>query len=132
MKPTAKTPMKVTKSLYQRELRTQSSSSSEQAEEANVVAKAKDPVHCFLSPLPSDGDLSCVRVRNSTTVILATPEQVLGNKQGAQKETHYIYRHVFEPQTSQQDIFSAMAQPLVKNLIKGRNSLLFTYGDFFS
>uniref|UniRef100_A0A1A9Z346 Kinesin motor domain-containing protein n=1 Tax=Glossina pallidipes TaxID=7398 RepID=A0A1A9Z346_GLOPL len=39
----AKTSMKVIKTLYQRELRTQSSSSSEQAEEANVVAKAKDP-----------------------------------------------------------------------------------------
>uniref|UniRef100_A0A1B0B7Y8 Kinesin-like protein n=1 Tax=Glossina palpalis gambiensis TaxID=67801 RepID=A0A1B0B7Y8_9MUSC len=130
MKPTAKTPMKVTKTSYQRELRTQSSSSSEQSEETNVVAKARDPVlvFCRIRPLPSDGDLSCIRVRNSTTVILATPEQVLGTKQGAQKETQYIFRHVFEPQTSQQDIFSAVAQPLVENLIKGRNSLLFTYG----
>lgn len=106
-------------------LRTQHSS-----EQENCPARQKDPVHvfCRVRPLPSDGDLSCVRVKNSTTIVLTTPEQALGTKQGALKETQYIFKHVFEANSSQQDVFAGVAQPLVENLIRGRNSLLFTYG----
>ncbi|TMW41024.1 hypothetical protein DOY81_013896, partial [Sarcophaga bullata] len=79
-------------------------------------------------PLPSDGDLSCVKVKNSTTIVLTTPEQALAGKMGVSKETQYIFKHVFEANATQQDVFAGVAQPLVENLIRGRNSLLFTYG----
>ncbi|XP_039966326.1 kinesin-like protein KIF23 [Bactrocera neohumeralis] len=92
--------------------------------------KPRDPVHvyCRVRPLQSDADLSSVRVKNSTTVILTPPDQALQHKQGAHREMQYIFKHVFEPHVSQGDVFNAVAQPLVENLIRGRNSLLFTYG----
>uniref|UniRef100_A0A1A9V680 Kinesin-like protein n=1 Tax=Glossina austeni TaxID=7395 RepID=A0A1A9V680_GLOAU len=126
-----RTPMKVTEMLQQRELRTQPLPSAKQTEKAsNVLAKTREPVHvfCRLKPLLSDGDLCCVRVINSTKIILEQPFQVLDNKQAAQKETQYVFRHIFESQASQQDIFSAVAQPMVESLIRGHNGLLFTYG----
>ncbi|KAI9580496.1 kinesin-like protein KIF23 [Glossina fuscipes] len=131
MKSTTSTPMKVTKMLQQRELRTRPLPSSKQTEKvSNVLIQTKEPLHvfCRIKSLPSDGDLCCVRVLNSAKIILETPFQVLDNKQAAQKETQYVFRHVFESQASQQDIFSTVAQPMVENLIRGHNGLLFTYG----
>lgn len=97
---------------------------------AEQISAQKDPVHvyCRVRPLQSDADLSCVRVKNTNTVILTTPEQAIQYKSGAQKETQYIFKHVFEPTSTQRDIYGAVAEPLVENLIRGRNSLLFTYG----
>lgn len=96
----------------------------------NVLTKQRDPVHvfCRVRPLHSDGDLSCVRIKNSTTIVLTPPEQALGSKLGSSKETQYIFKHVYEANATQQDVFVGVAQPLVENLIRGRNSLLFTYG----
>ncbi|XP_037933956.1 kinesin-like protein KIF23 [Teleopsis dalmanni] len=95
----------------------------------NSANKIKDPVNvfCRVRPLQSSADLSSIRVKNSTTVVLTPPDQIL-HKQGAQREMQYIFKHVFEPEANQNDVFAAVAQPLVENLIKGRNSLLFTYG----
>ncbi|XP_055913286.1 kinesin-like protein KIF23 [Eupeodes corollae] len=92
--------------------------------------KQKDPVNvfCRVRPLQSDADLSCIRVKNPTTIVLTPPEFTLNHKQTTQKETQYIFKHVFEPTSSQRDVFSGVAQPLVENLIRGKNSLLFTYG----
>ena len=114
----------------QKETRLRTQISQENNLNENIPAHNKDPVHvfCRVRPLPSDGDLSCVRVKNSTTIVLTTPEQALAGKIGVSKETQYIFKHVFESNATQQDVFAGVAQPLVENLIRGRNSLLFTYG----
>lgn len=44
------------------------------------------------------------------------------------RETQYIFKHVFDDQSKQHEVFSTVAQPLVENLIRGKNGLLFTYG----
>lgn len=95
---------------------------------------ATDPVQvfCRLRPLASPGgDLSCARVENSTTITLTPPDlyakQTVSNT-GPLKETQYIFKHIFEPQATQREVYNAVAQPLVENLIRGKNSLLFTYG----
>lgn len=46
----------------------------------------------------------------------------------AQKEVQYIYKMVFDAVATQNEVYSIVAQPLVENLIKGKNGLLFTYG----
>lgn len=91
-------------------------------------------VFCRLRPMANEGDLTCVRVKNANTVILSNAEQIICQKHignngvGPHKDIQYVFKHVFEGMTSQRDVFAAVAQPLVENLIKGRNSLLFTYG----
>ncbi|EDW50450.1 kinesin-like protein KIF23 [Drosophila sechellia] len=95
--------------------------------------KARDPVNvfCRVRPLQSDADLTSLRVKNSTTIALNPQDQLLQHHKphnGAQREVQYIFKHVFQPDATQQDVYAAVAQPLVENLLKGRNSLLFTYG----
>ncbi|XP_017494036.1 PREDICTED: kinesin-like protein KIF23 [Rhagoletis zephyria] len=123
MKAIARTPLRLPKTPRGQTQHTERKSDHD----AN---KPRDPVHvyCRVRPLQSDADLSCVRVKNTTTVVLTPPEQALQTKQGAQRELQYIFKHVFEPHLSQADVFASVAQPLVENLIRGRNSLLFTYG----
>lgn len=127
----ARTPMRAIRTPHQqKESRLRTQLSQENISNENSPTKQKDPVHvfCRVRPLPSDGDLSCVKVKNSTTIVLTSPEHALGCKAGTSKETQYIFKHVFEANATQQDVFAGVAQPLVENLIRGRNSLLFTYG----
>lgn len=93
-------------------------------------SKSRDPVQvfCRIRPLQSDGDLSCVRVKSSTTVVLTPPETAVNYKIGSQKEMQYIFKRVFPPNTSQREVYETVAQPLVEDLIRGKNGLLFTYG----
>ncbi|KAH8398275.1 hypothetical protein KR215_002303 [Drosophila sulfurigaster] len=90
----------------------------------------QDPVNvfCRVRPLPSDGDLTCMRVKNSTTIAVNPQDQHKLLQNGAQREMQYIFKHVFQSDATQQDVFASVAQPLVENLVRGRNSLLFTYG----
>ncbi|XP_017059727.1 kinesin-like protein KIF23 [Drosophila ficusphila] len=95
--------------------------------------KGRDPVNvfCRVRPLQSDADLTSLRVKNSTTIALNPQDQLLQHHKphnGAQREIQYIFKHVFQPDATQQDVYASVAQPLVENLLKGRNSLLFTYG----
>lgn len=94
------------------------------------AGKAQDPVNvfCRVRPLQSDADLTCMRVKNSTTIAVNSQDQLHHKQNGAQREIQYIFKHVFQPDATQQDVFASVAQPLVDNLVRGRNSLLFTYG----
>ncbi|KAH8368864.1 hypothetical protein KR200_010699 [Drosophila serrata] len=92
--------------------------------------KARDPVNvfCRVRPLQSEADLTSLRVKNSTTIALNPQDQLIHKHNGAQREIQYIFKHVFQPDATQQDVYGSVAQPLVENLLRGRNSLLFTYG----
>uniref|UniRef100_A0A1I8Q1N0 Kinesin-like protein n=1 Tax=Stomoxys calcitrans TaxID=35570 RepID=A0A1I8Q1N0_STOCA len=129
---TTRTPMRVMRTPHlQKDIRLRPQTSTESnGSESGSTPRPRDPVSvfCRVRPLPSEGDLSCITVRNSTTIVLTPPEHALGNKHGALKETQCIFKHVFEAKDTQQDVFTKVAQPLVENLIRGRNSLLFTYG----
>ncbi|KAM8710769.1 hypothetical protein ACLKA7_017405 [Drosophila subpalustris] len=123
MKAMARTPMRVPK--------TPRAAQSEKRRDLSAGKQQQDPVNvfCRVRPLQSDADLTCMRVKNSTTIAVNAQDQLLHHKQnGAQREIQYIFKHVFQPDATQQDVFAAVAQPLVDNLVRGRNSLLFTYG----
>ena len=100
---------------------------SRQASKENLV---KDPVQvfCRLRPLQSEADLSCIRVVSSTTIALIPPESAINYKIIGNKETQYVFKHIFDVDSTQHECFTTVAQPLVEGLIKGRNGLLFSYG----
>lgn len=100
---------------------------SRQASKENLI---KDPVQvfCRIRPMQSDADLSCVRVVSSNTVALIPPESAINYKIISNKETQYVFKHIFDVDSTQHECFSTVAQPLVEGLIKGRNGLLFSYG----
>lgn len=100
---------------------------SRQASKENLV---KDPVQvfCRIRPMQSEADLSCVRVVSSSTVALIPPESAINYKIIGNKETQYVFKHIFDVDSTQHECFTTVAQPLVEGLIQGRNGLLFSYG----
>ncbi|XP_066200436.1 kinesin-like protein KIF23 isoform X3 [Saccopteryx leptura] len=90
----------------------------------------KDPVgvYCRVRPLSFPDQECCIEVINNTTVQLHTPEGYRLNRNGDYKETQYSFKQVFGPHTNQKELFDVVANPLVDDLIHGKNGLLFTYG----
>lgn len=100
---------------------------SRQTSKENLV---KDPVQvfCRLRPIQNDSDLSCIRVVSPSTVALIPPESAINYKIISNKETQYVFKHIFDVDSSQHECFTTVAQPLVEGLIKGKNGLLLSYG----
>ncbi|XP_061037941.1 kinesin-like protein KIF23 isoform X5 [Eubalaena glacialis] len=90
----------------------------------------KDPVgvYCRVRPLSLPEQECCIEVINNTTVQLHTPEGYRLNRNGDYKETQYSFKQVFGTHTTQKELFDVVANPLVDDLIHGKNGLLFTYG----
>ncbi|XP_059036509.1 kinesin-like protein KIF23 isoform X6 [Mustela nigripes] len=90
----------------------------------------KDPVgvYCRVRPLSLPDQECCIEVINNTTVQLHTPEGYRLNRNGDYKETQYSFKQVFGIHTTQKELFDVVANPLVEDLIHGKNGLLFTYG----
>lgn len=90
----------------------------------------KDPVQvfCRIRPMQSESDLSCIRVVSSSTVALIPPESAINYKISNNRETQHVFKHIFDVDSTQHEVYSTVAQPLVEGLIKGRNGLLFSYG----
>ncbi|XP_068954300.1 kinesin-like protein KIF23 isoform X5 [Petaurus breviceps papuanus] len=90
----------------------------------------KDPVgvYCRVRPLSFPNQECCIEVISDTTVQLHTPEGYRVNRNGDYKETQYSFKQVFGTFTTQKELFDVVANPLVEDLIHGKNGLLFTYG----
>ncbi|XP_077996675.1 kinesin-like protein KIF23 [Glandiceps talaboti] len=95
-----------------------------------IASNAKDPVevYCRLRPKDEDDGEESIEVINSTTVQLAPPQCSIAYKSGHYKETQYKFKYVFPDDTSQKALFDHVCYPLVNDLIRGKNGLLFTYG----
>ncbi|XP_028331373.1 kinesin-like protein KIF20B isoform X2 [Gouania willdenowi] len=75
---------------------------------------------------------SCVRMEGSDTVILRDPRSFLTNRQGdkppPQTAQRFTFTQVFAPESSQRTVFEGSVHGLVRDVIQGGNSLVFTYG----
>ncbi|XP_047453267.1 kinesin-like protein KIF23 isoform X2 [Mugil cephalus] len=89
-----------------------------------------DPVgvYCRVRPLGAEDDECCIEVISGTTVQLHAPEGFKSHRNGEYKETQYSFKKVFAVSVSQVELFELVAKPLVNDLIRGKNGLLFTYG----
>lgn len=92
----------------------------------NDAAKEPVKVFCRLRPIVCFNDVSCMKIISNTSLIITPSESV--NGRNVNKAIQTCFSHVFGPNTSQREVFEIVALPLVKNLINGKNSLLFTYG----
>uniref|UniRef100_A0A8C3P1H9 Kinesin-like protein n=1 Tax=Cyanoderma ruficeps TaxID=181631 RepID=A0A8C3P1H9_9PASS len=90
----------------------------------------KDPVgvYCRVRPLCRGDQESCLEVVNHTTVQLHPPDGHRVVRNGEYRETQYSFKEVFGTLVAQKELFDVVAKPLVEDLIRGRNGLLFTYG----
>ncbi|KAF2986600.1 hypothetical protein EK904_011255, partial [Melospiza melodia maxima] len=113
-------------------------------------------VYCRVRPLSRADQECCIEVINGTTVQIHPPEgyrvfrngdcplgilcsvgslwplQAVGLEfQGGFPffwQTQYSFKEVFGTLVAQKELFDVVAKPLVEDLIRGKNGLLFTYG----
>lgn len=87
----------------------------------------KEPlqVFCRIRLLQNGNETSCVKVIPPNKIQVKSPET---NRDGNYREMQYVFKRVFNDTTSQEEIFMYTAFDLVKNLIEGKNGLLFAYG----
>lgn len=72
--------------------------------------------------------MTCLKVTSPSTVVLTPPEMAINYKAGNLKETQYTFKRIFDAGSQQKEVYSVVAEPLIENLLKGKNGLLFTYG----
>lgn len=94
----------------------------------NMVSKDPVQVYCRLRSMQHPTDVSCMKVTSDTTVVIIPPESATNFRSANNKEIQTTFSMVFTPDTPQKEVFNVVALPLVENVIRGRNSLLFTYG----
>nr|XP_038041087.1 kinesin-like protein KIF23 isoform X7 [Anas platyrhynchos] len=90
----------------------------------------KDPVgvYCRVRPLSRQDQECCIEVISETTVQIHPPDGYRVFRNGEYRETQYSFKEVFGTLVVQKDVFDVVAKPLVEDLIRGKNGLLFTYG----
>ncbi|XP_061302479.1 kinesin-like protein KIF23 isoform X4 [Pezoporus flaviventris] len=90
----------------------------------------RDPVgvYCRVRPLSRPDQECCIEVIDETTVQIHPPEGYRIFRNGEYRETQYSFKEVFGALVVQKQLFDVVAKPLVEDLIRGRNGLLFTYG----
>ncbi|XP_043237418.1 kinesin-like protein KIF23 isoform X1 [Amphibalanus amphitrite] len=88
-----------------------------------------DPVEvvCRLRPVP-EGEERCVEQLDDTTVLVTPPANSQAFRYGTAKEQQYKFGTVFPDTATQKQLFDAVAKPLVRDLLNGKNGLLFAYG----
>lgn len=84
----------------------------------------RDPVHvyCRLRPLQETDSKSCMT--------LLSPQEICitNESKGTRRDISYKFKHIFTSLSTQKEIFDHVAYPLLEDLLKGKNGLLFTYG----
>uniref|UniRef100_A0AAR2LAE4 Kinesin motor domain-containing protein n=1 Tax=Pygocentrus nattereri TaxID=42514 RepID=A0AAR2LAE4_PYGNA len=74
----------------------------------------------------------CISVNSPDTVVLKAPRTSLTARQseklGPQVAQRFQFSKVYGPETSQRQIFDGTTKALVKDVLGGENSLIFTYG----
>lgn len=77
---------------------------------------------------PYDGDDCCAIAVDDEHVKLTAPASVIQPRNGQFPETTYKLSYVFNENEGQLEVFERTGLDLTENLIRGKNSLLFTYG----
>ncbi|XP_021263058.1 kinesin-like protein KIF23 isoform X6 [Numida meleagris] len=90
----------------------------------------KDPVgvYCRVRPLSRPDQECCIEVISENTVQIHPPDGYRIFRNGEYRETQYSFKEVFGTLVAQKELFDVVAKPLVEDLIRGKNGLLFTYG----
>lgn len=81
-------------------------------------------VYCRLRPLDDESEASCVKLISPTVLCLSPPSDAKLTK----PDIHCTFKYIFTGYSSQREVYDYVALPLLKEVLFGRNALLFTYG----
>nr|XP_026257017.1 kinesin-like protein KIF20A isoform X2 [Urocitellus parryii] len=77
-------------------------------------------------------DQGCVRIENMETLVLQAPKDsfaLKSNERGIGQATHkFTFSQIFGPEVGQSSFFNLTVKEMVKDVLKGQNWLIYTYG----
>ncbi|KAM6986663.1 kinesin-like protein KIF20A [Aplochiton taeniatus] len=80
----------------------------------------------------SGEELGCVFVQNEETLILKAPKDSMNMKnaeRGISQSMHkFTFSQIFNSETTQQEFYESTMKEMVKDVLRGENRLLYTYG----
>ncbi|KAM4875589.1 kinesin-like protein KIF20A isoform 2-T3 [Thomomys bottae] len=84
------------------------------------------------SELEKQEDQGCVHIENSETLVLQAPKDsfaLKSNERGIGQATHkFTFSQIFGPEVGQANFFNLTVKEMVKDVLKGQNWLIYTYG----
>ncbi|XP_007113047.2 kinesin-like protein KIF20A [Physeter macrocephalus] len=84
------------------------------------------------SELERQEDQGCVRIENIETLALQAPKDSFAqksNERGIGQATHrFTFSQIFGPEVGQESFFNLTVKEMVKDVLKGQNWLIYTYG----
>lgn len=92
----------------------------------NSDSERKDSLHvcCRIRPIREGSEpTNCIKLLSPDTLTLTGTGLKI-----PRKEIQYKFKHIFTAFSTQSEIFSHIAYPLLEDLLNGKNGLLFTYG----
>jgi len=85
-------------------------------------------IFCRIRTLQDENDISCIKFLSNNTVVLTPPATSVSSQNGNYREIHCTFHHVFGEDATQETMFEHTTLPLINEVFKGRNCLLFAYG----
>ena len=95
-------------------------------------------VYCRIRPLPSlvsssdkervELNACCLKILDEYNLVMQIPECSSAYKNGQVKQLFYSFHRIFSEASTQKELFEEIGLPLVRDLLSGKNGLLFTYG----
>ncbi|KJE94425.1 kinesin-like protein KIF23 [Capsaspora owczarzaki ATCC 30864] len=97
---------------------------------ALTSAPAREPLKVYLRMRPVEGDTeTCIDILDSSTVgVQAPPTSAYYRSGQARALVKYNFTHVFDQRATQRQVYDTTTSRLVRDLVQGYDSLLFTYG----
>ncbi|XP_057604391.1 kinesin-like protein KIF20A isoform X1 [Hippopotamus amphibius kiboko] len=84
------------------------------------------------SELERQEDQGCVRIESMETLVLQAPKDSFAqksNERGIGQATHrFTFSQIFGPEVGQASFFNLTVKEMVKDVLKGQNWLIYTYG----
>lgn len=84
------------------------------------------------SELDRQEDQGCVRIETTETLMLQAPKDsfaLKSNERGIGQATHkFTFSQIFGPEVGQASFFNLTVKEMVKDVLKGQNWLIYTYG----
>ncbi|XP_019595932.2 kinesin-like protein KIF20A [Rhinolophus sinicus] len=102
---------------------------SEDTEKVKVYLRVRP---LLPSELERQEDQGCVRIENVETLVLQAPKDSFAqksNERGIGQATHkFTFSQIFGPEVGQSSFFNMTVKEMVKDVLKGQNWLIYTYG----
>ena len=86
----------------------------------------KEPIRVVMRAKPHAS--SVVQIISENSIKAKPPKESVSYKNGVMEPQTFHFSKVFPSDSSQQEIFTDVCLPLLDNLCKGKNGLLFSYG----